>query len=1395
RDEPTISSNLSTFGMASGTGLVASYSFNNGIANANNTGNASYEVLADITGNGHDGNLDSENDNQGTGFDFGTADVNLSNWIASTVSVSSGPEITVQDGSSNGIAFDGSDSPSPTNNTDFGFIGQHGNASRTYTIQNDGLANLAVTSIAVQSGEYTIANATETLPAVIAPMGNMTFDVVAGPTTLGTKAGAIRILSDDLNEGTYDFNVTAEVVENSLDFDGVDDKVIVASDPALNVQQFTLEAWIYINTLPAASSQNMIIQKGSGQGDRSGYMLLIAADIGSTMRLEGNHIATNGSVQQMAAEFPFSTSTWYHVASTFDDTDVRLYVNGNLIHTETVSSGGVDYDGSGVEDFKIGVEEGSTLGSYDNYFDGQIDEVRVWDYARSITEIQSAAGSTLSNESGLIASYDFNNGQAGAVNTAITTLVDLTSNGLNGDLDIEGDGVTSGFDFGTALVSSSNWVGSVAQAAASSDIAVHANGGAQPIDNADGALAADGTDFTNVSETRSVVQTFTISNDGVTPFDVTSITGSDADYTISDLNTSIGSDATFTATYLANGGDDITNVTINNNSTVNQPTDQTFVFGLAANPVPDLALDFDGGDDYVALARTTLASGLTYEAWIQTTSTSSANNYAGNPALAVIGDTDNNVRNAFGIHGGVVRYTHYDGSWNTFDGTIAVNDGNWHHIAVTHDQATGDIELFVDGNGDGNFNVTYDAISSFNRIGGSYLDGSLTGDLFEGSIDEVRIWNDVRTSTEISDNRTKSLTGQESGLQAYYQFDNTTVTGRADNSAVGTRNDVADKLGVNNGTANNFDMGLTNNASTGFRSHSNWVYSGALSPDISVNMTGEVYSDATNTVQFGGKGANDPALSRIFTVTNTGGANLNLSSLAVTNDGTYFTVSADFGSIMLTPGNSTTFTIDFIANSKGNRQETITFTTDDIDEGTYQFDVFGTGIIGPGDVTNGLVTWQRGEDAIVGNWNDFSGNSEHFSQGVAINRPAVGTLGYQEAVTFDGTNHFMNSSNSGILGGGAYTKILVMQHTGGSVGQILSSDAAAGHELKISATGQISSTHDNTDQVTTGTGFSDQVLVVTSESDAALSAEIYVNGNSEGTNSANGAYTDATVTQLGAFNSTPLFTGTIAEFVLYNRVLTPGERARVEGYLAAKYGSGYTANVVASDGTDIWTSGGGYDNGIAAVGRDDNSSLHVKQNYNLNDDRLFAVGVESIAANNNSNLTLVLTGGSDLTFLAWGHDGGVATATTDGTLPDGITERLDRTWLISEKVNNTPTDFVTDLDIDIEMQESDGYGTTADDFVLLVDPNGDGDWSDATVYGATSYNAGTDVVSFQGVDLDHGNTVTIGHGLDMALDFDGTDDYVSIADNVLLEPAGAFTIEFWMQTSVTANQIILEKGS
>lgn len=177
--------------------------------------------------------------------------------------------------------------------------------------------------------------------------------------------------------------------------------------------------------------------------------------------------------------------------------------------------------------------------------------------------------------------------------------------------------------------------------------------------------------------------------------------------------------------------------------------DGTLVNGAGFDPAGqfDEAFLLDGVNDYVSFPRTSLLGGLSFNAWVNTTSADAVSSYAGNAALNVLGDSTNAVYLGFGVEGGVVRYNHYSGGWQSVTGSTVVNDGSWHNIAVTHDQATGAIVIYVDGVADGVGNIPYElTFSAINRIGAGY--NNL--DAFSGAIDDVTVFNRPLTGPEMA---------------------------------------------------------------------------------------------------------------------------------------------------------------------------------------------------------------------------------------------------------------------------------------------------------------------------------------------------------------------------------------------------------------------------------------------------------------------------------------------------------------------------------------------------------------------------------------------------------------------------------------------------------------------
>lgn len=120
-------------------------------------------------------------------------------------------------------------------------------------------------------------------------------------------------------------------------------------------------------------------------------------------------------------------------------------------------------------------------------------------------------------------------------------------------------------------------------------------------------------------------------------------------------------------------------------------------------------------------------------------------------------------------------------------------DDSWHHYAVTRSSA-GDVNVYVDGLLDAS-GIDTEAFASF-----VFRIGQLTANhTFEGVIDELRIWYSERSQAEIQANMLSELTGTETHLELYYNFEDGIAD--ADNSGVSM---ITDLTGNHSTTLNNF---------------------------------------------------------------------------------------------------------------------------------------------------------------------------------------------------------------------------------------------------------------------------------------------------------------------------------------------------------------------------------------------------------------------------------------------------------------------------------------------------------------------------------------------------------------------------------------------------------------
>jgi hypothetical protein len=126
-----------------------------------------------------------------------------------------------------------------------------------------------------------------------------------------------------------------------------------------------------------------------------------------------------------------------------------------------------------------------------------------------------------------------------------------------------------------------------------------------------------------------------------------------------------------------------------------------------------------------------------------------------------------------------LTFRYFDDSGNrtlcTSDAAFVVGGDvdDWVHIAVTVDVSTQTFVMYKDTSSQA-CTVSDTNASSIGDNSDPFLISSLGGaaDFIDGLVDEVRVWNDVRTGTEISDNYMQELAGTEGGLVGYWKLNN-----------------------------------------------------------------------------------------------------------------------------------------------------------------------------------------------------------------------------------------------------------------------------------------------------------------------------------------------------------------------------------------------------------------------------------------------------------------------------------------------------------------------------------------------------------------------------------------------------------------------------------------------
>ena len=175
---------------------------------------------------------------------------------------------------------------------------------------------------------------------------------------------------------SFDSNSVPGIIGEALALDGRDD-YLVAESLSLPTNAFTIALWFNPDFNLDAGSNRMDLVYWGGQvkpyGDKP-YLTFNKLSSGEI----GFHVSIGQTEYDISTKTSsWTSSTWYHIAATFDGTDIKIYVNGIL--ENTAAHPGTHYASNSVY---FGIR---TDGQY--AFDGKLDDIRIYDEALKENEI------------------------------------------------------------------------------------------------------------------------------------------------------------------------------------------------------------------------------------------------------------------------------------------------------------------------------------------------------------------------------------------------------------------------------------------------------------------------------------------------------------------------------------------------------------------------------------------------------------------------------------------------------------------------------------------------------------------------------------------------------------------------------------------------------------------------------------------------------------------------------------------------------------------------------------------------------------------------------------------------------------------------------------------------
>jgi hypothetical protein len=210
-----------------------------------------------------------------------------------------------------------------------------------------------------------------------------------------------------------------------LALDGTSGYVTVPSTTDLQTDEITIEAWIYPTQVPN-DEFGSFINKGDGLTGNSQRTYEARWVPSNSLVFAFYFDVVSGLPDYASFPVPVFSNQWTHVAATFSSSAgyIQVFTNGVLAAWAT-NLNGTPIQGRGLRQTTLPLVFGWTPSFATTYASGYMDEIRVWNVARTQAEIAESRFCRLTGaEAGLTGYWNFDNG----------TAMDLSSNGNNGVL-------------------------------------------------------------------------------------------------------------------------------------------------------------------------------------------------------------------------------------------------------------------------------------------------------------------------------------------------------------------------------------------------------------------------------------------------------------------------------------------------------------------------------------------------------------------------------------------------------------------------------------------------------------------------------------------------------------------------------------------------------------------------------------------------------------------------------------------------------------------------------------------------------------------------------------------------------------------------------------------------